>query len=336
MKRVSKIITFFLTLLLFTQSTFTVQAQSEGKKPDPNFKDKATHAEKSRIPYYSKDAIVDIYVADGMFYSVDTATQDVVAIEPEVMSYQVDATYDEDQLREIAEATIADFLGDKVKLDKLSYSLVQKIGTYFFRWEDVDKQLDSGSYPFIQVGLSQNGDFLNFANTLPYGKEFASQKAPKAQMIPVQSPNLAVYFREIYANGGAYWTKSGTMSSVTGGWYYYNPTGCSGTFCSKFYYTGTSSCSTSCVKGVWKPNTNYSTKAAAYIPSTHATATVTYVIVRQDNTTFSYPLDQNAWSDAFVNITSTTQSQGFKQVTLNSYGSASKEVAWDELMVYTP
>jgi hypothetical protein len=209
MKQASKAITFFLTFLLFAQSAFAAQAKGENKKPDPHFRDKATHVEKSHVPYYSKDAVVDIYTADGMLYSVDTTTQDVVAIEPEVMDYQVDATYDEDQLREIAKATITDFLGDKVNLDKLSYSLVEKIGTYFFRWEDVNKQLDSGSYTFIQVGLSQNGDFLNFANTLPFGKKFASLKAPKAQMIPAQAPNLAVYFREIYANGGYHLKKTG-------------------------------------------------------------------------------------------------------------------------------
>ena len=113
MKHISRITTFILIALLFAQSTLVAEAQGESKKPDPGFKDKATHVDKSYLPYYGKNAVVDTFIADGLLYSVDVVTQDVVNIEPEVMDYQVDATYTEDQLRGIAETLIADFFGKR-------------------------------------------------------------------------------------------------------------------------------------------------------------------------------------------------------------------------------
>ncbi len=342
MKLVSRIATFILIAFLFAQSVLVVEAKGENKKPDPHFRDKAMHVEKSRTPYYGNEAVVDIYLADSVLYSVDIVTQDVVGIEPEVMSYQVDATYNEEQLRGMAETMITDFIGDKVKLDKLSYSLGQKIGTYFFRWEDADKQLDSGIYPFIQVGLSQNGDFLNFVNTLPFGKNFASLQAPKVQMMPVQAPYLIGPFNQIYANGGSYWTPTTwTWSSGTGGYFGTAPipAGCSGTFCTKYYYT--TARSSAYVYGKWTPNSNTSTQASAYIPAYNATATVQYVIQpRSGGTTIYTIVDQNAWT-GWKRITPSTVANGISYVQLwdvgfNGTGTSSYKVGWDELWVYNP
>ena len=342
MKQVTKIFaTFFLTLLLFAQSAPFVQAKGENKKPDPNFMDKATHVEKSNLPYYGKDAIVDIYLADGMFYSVDTITQDIVEIEPDVMSYQVDSVYDENQLQGLAETIIADFLGDKVKLDKLSFSLNQKIGTYFFRWDDVTKKNDDG-FAFIQVGLSQNGDFLNLVNTLPFGNKF-SAGSTKALLLLNPNPSLIGPFNQIYANGGSYWTagNGAYLLSATGGYYSLYPTGCSGTFCSKYYYsTATSS---AFISGKWTPNANTNTKAAAFIPyGSNATATVKYEIKPIGSASIFKLIDQNAYGNTWVNITPVTVvTSGISYIKLfdvgfNGTGTSSYKVAWDEVWVYNP
>ncbi len=44
MKRIIKTITFFLTLLLFTQLAFTAQAKGENKKPDQLTQEQMKHA----------------------------------------------------------------------------------------------------------------------------------------------------------------------------------------------------------------------------------------------------------------------------------------------------
>lgn len=283
------------------------------------------------MPYYGKNAVVDTYLADGIFYSVDVVTQDVVEIQPEVMNYRVDAAYTEDQLRRMAETMIAEFLGDKVKLDKLSFSLGQKIGTYFFRWEDTTKQLDYGGYPFIQVGLSQNGDFLNFYNTLPFGRNTAWTGAKvKANILQIGP------FNEIYANGGAYWQGGGGSTPAQGGWYYYHPERCSGAFCSVFYYAPQSTGGAGLIKGNWWSNYNKNTRAAAFIPYYNATAVVTYYVYVNDGTSRTRQIDQNAFYDAWALLTSSTVSPGINGVNLNNYGTTSKLVAWDEIWVYNP
>jgi len=309
------------------------QAKGAGNKPDPTFKDRATHIDKSHVPYFGKNAVVDTYVADGFLYSVDTISQDVVDIGPEVLNYQTDATFSEDQLRGMAETMVVQFLGNKVELDKLSFSLGQKVGTYFFRWDDTSKQLDDGSFPYIQVGLSQNGDFLNFYNTLSFGHDKTAATSAKAYAnIMLIGP-----FNQIYANGGAYWTGSGGWYTTNGGYYYYYPSGCSGTFCSKFYYAYQNTGGAGLISGNWWPASNTNTKAAAFIPSTNATAVVNYQIVKNNGTYFFTQIDQNAYYNAWASIAATAVSNGIRQVALNNYGTATYNlVAWDEVWVYNP
>lgn len=276
---------FVVVLILLTQTVFGVYAKSEkNKKPDPSFKDKATHVEKSHKPYYGDTAVVDIYELDGIYYSVDADTGEVAEIIPDVINYEVTATYSEDQLREMAEDLVTQFLGEKLDLSQLTFSLGQKIGTYFFRWEDQAKKLDDGTTAFVQVGLSQNGDFLNLFNTLPFGRG-----TPKVRPAITSIPNLIGPFNEIYANRTAnttstYWIASGTMTSTTGGYFYLYPASyCTAGYCSTFLYTTQSSSGSSAA--TWKPNPNTNTKASVFIPSTHATATVTYKITKNNNST---------------------------------------------------
>lgn len=340
MKRTSTITTLILIALLLAQSVLIADAQGQSKNPDPKFKDKASYVDQSHLPYYGKSAIVDTYIADGLVYSVDSATEDVVTIEPEVMEYQIDATYSEDQLREMAEVLIIDFFGQKIKLDKLSFSLGEKIGTFFFRWEDLKGQLEDGSYPFIQVGLSQNGDFLNLVNTLPFSKKLTAHNS-NVHFMPVraQELNLIGPFTEVYANGGSYWTPTTwSYSSATGG-YYNSNSGCSGTFCSKYYYK--TARSTALAYGRWTPNANTNTKASAFIPSNNATATVKYDITPNSGNTIFSTVDQNAYFNAWKSITSSTVTSGIYRVRLwdvgfNGTGTSSYYIAWDEVWVYNP
>jgi hypothetical protein len=341
MKQVSKIVLFVLSVLLLTQPVAMVSAKEESNKPDPKFKDKAEYVDTTLLPYYGKDAVVDVYSADGIYYAVDEITEDIVTIEPEEMVYQIEETYSEEELKEQAISIITDFLGEKVKLDKLTYSLGQKTGTFFFRWEDIDKKNDDGNYAFIQIGLSQNGDFLNLVNTIPFGKKYATQSSKSLFSVRLNN-NLIGPFTQVYANGGSFWTTNWTWNSTnsaTGGYFYLN-SGCSGTFCSKFYYASAASSGT--IYGRWTPNTNTSTRASVFIPSTNATATVQYEISKRSGAgTILTIVDQNAYYNAWKLITPSTISQGISYVRLwnigfNGTGSSAYKVAWDEVWVYNP
>jgi hypothetical protein len=336
MKIISRITTLVLTLLLlFSQSTWPVNAKEQGSKPDPHFKEKAAHIDKSHRPYYNKNAVVDIYLSNGLYYSVDTTTEDVIEITPEKMDYQIDGNLSEDQLKEQAQEIVKDFLGDKVNLDKLVFTLGTKTGTFFFRWEDSAEKLDDGQSAYVQIGLSNNGDFLNFINTLSYGNDTTSQAKAHRQHIVASAPLIGP-FNEIYANRNAntnttYWQASGSMTSVTGGYFYIYPASyCTATYCSKFLYTtGSSSASST---GTWKPNANSRTQASVFIPSTHATATVTYTI----NGGLNASVDQNAFYNSWVAITYSTVTNGITQITLTNKATIGREVAWDEAWVYNP
>ncbi len=325
MKYIAKATSIILALLMLLTTALSVQAQSENKKPDPAFREKATHVEKSRKPYYGKSAAVDIYVLDGIYYSVDATTGEVVEIIPDVISYEITPTYTEDQLRGMAEEIVNRFLEKKFDLSDMTFSLGQKIGTYFFRWEDQGKKLDDDSIAFVQVGLSQNGDFLNLINTLPFGHGI-----PKVHPMIQKMPNLIGPFNEIYANGGSHWSKSGSMTSVTGGYFYLYPSSyCTASYCYTFYYSSGNAA------GGWYPNSNSNTKAAVFIPSTHAIGGVTYTVKDMySNVVSSYYVLQNAWYNTWVSITSSASQYGISGIVMqNTSGS---EVAWDEAWVYNP
>lgn len=325
-----------VVLMLFTQNVLSVHAKSEkNKKPDPAFKEKATHIEKSHKPYYGDTTVVDIYELDGIYYSVDAVTGEVAEIIPNSINYEITPTYNEVELQGMAEEIVSQFLGEEVDLSTLTFSLGQKIGTYFFRWEDNDKKLEDGTTAFVQVGLSQNGDFLNLFNTLPFG-----HGNPKVHPLVTKIPSLIGPFNEIYANRTAnttstYWVASGSMTSTTGGYFYLYPASyCTAGYCSTFLYTTQSSSGSSAA--TWKPNSNTNTKASVFIPSTHATASVTYKITQNNGSTTNSTVNQNAFYNSWVSITLSTISNGIKSITLNNLGSSGLQVAWDETWVYNP
>ena len=338
MKTLSRIATLLLTfLLLASQVTLPVAAKGQANQPEPHFKDKTTSVNQSHRPYYGKNAVVDIYSLDGITYSTDTVSQQIVEIVPQDIQYKTDATFSEDDLKGQSEKLVTEFLGDQVDLSGLSFSLGKKVGTYFFRWEDTTKKLDDGSLAFIQVGLSANGDFLNLVNTLPFGSSSDTSAQNNSAQRPAQAalPMIGP-FNEIYANRNAnttstYWEASGSMTSVTGGYFYISPASyCTAAYCSKFLYTTGSSSATS--TGTWKPNANTKTQASVFVPGTHATARVTYKLNGNSSGT---SIDQNSFYNSWVSITISNQAS-ITQISLTNQATIGLEVAWDEAWVYNP
>lgn len=105
MKQITKIITLMLVLLLISPFALPVQAQSGNNWPNPNFMASATPAGKTSMLYYDLDAMIDIYLSDGLSYYVDEDTQAVVQIfTPDEYPHETTTAYSEDQLRKMAES----------------------------------------------------------------------------------------------------------------------------------------------------------------------------------------------------------------------------------------
>jgi hypothetical protein len=231
-------------------------------------------------------------------------------------------------LKEMAQKIIIDFLGSKVDFNSLIYTLGKKEGTFFFRWEEAIKKIDGGAPAYIQVGLSNNGDFLNLINTLPYGKDATQADShDRTSAYPKIGP-----FNQIYSNDGSYWSRSGTMSSATGGYCYLYPA----TWCTPTTYRYRSGSTSGGAVGTWTPNSNTNTKASVFIPSNNATASATYAIRLGNQATNYYTVNQNVWYNTWVSITSGASQWGIVRISLENNGPTNKVFAWDEVWVFNP
>ena len=336
MKNVTKTAISIFMVLAFFSMVLPVQAIGNDTKPNPLFKNNASHIDRSRRPYYGNDAVVDTYLLNGINYSTDAVSQQIVEIVPQDIQYKTDATFSQEELKGQAEKLISDFLGNNVDLSTLSFSLGKKIGTYFFRWEDNAKKLDDGTPAYIQVGLSANGDFLNLFNTLPFGNTSTISKGSNTgQPASMAVSPMIGAFNDVYANGSTiYWSGSGSFTPRTGGWYYLHPSGCSGTFCPFFYTAPGSSLGNNI--GQWNARANKNTEASVFIPSTYASATVTYSVGTNGQGTIRHQVNQNAYSNSWVALNSSVVSSGISYVTLVNFAASGTSVAWDECWVYNP
>ena len=121
---------------------------------------------------YDSSVQSEKYQTTNYLYTVDIASSQVLEIMPvDSTRFRREASsdktvYSQEELREMAQATIKTVVGD-INLQSLQPKFSDKSGrNYFFRWEDPASKLPDGMASFIQVGLTVNGDLLNFVNTL--------------------------------------------------------------------------------------------------------------------------------------------------------------------------
>jgi hypothetical protein len=117
------------------------------------------------FPYYRSDVNLSTYETALNFYILNSQTHKVIEISPKQLPTAIEGNPQE--LEQKAKELIA-LISPEVNIELLTPTHGEKIGTYFFRWEDRTKPfLDDGrSYPFIQVGFNGNGEILGFYNTL--------------------------------------------------------------------------------------------------------------------------------------------------------------------------
>jgi hypothetical protein len=115
---------------------------------------------------YRASRTYSVYETEEKYYTLDSRLRLVVFILPKNMPQGVEGLSVQ-ELEKMARDMIA-LVSPEVNLGPLTYTFNQKIGTYFFRWEDLTKPLldDGRSYPFVQVGMNGKGELLNYYNTL--------------------------------------------------------------------------------------------------------------------------------------------------------------------------
>jgi len=279
-----------------------------------------TYIDQDRSPY-NPNAKLERYQAGKYIYAVDTATNQIVEITLlDDRIYSTEPIYSKDELEKMAREFIYKIAGD-TKLDNLSPQYGDKEGiTFFFRWEDKSQKLEGGMAPFIQVGFSQGGDIVHYVNTLPFAKRTF----------------VATTFNEIYANGGSFWQwLTGSYNTQNNAGYCYIAGWCSP---KNFYYQNTCwGCESA--KGRWKPNPNSTVKASAFVPSTHATTLMACYrsFYNGGSSLYERCINQSIYYNVWVSITATSL-YNIRRIELPNLSDASgtREVAWDEVWVYTP
>lgn len=119
------------------------------------------------IPYYSLDKKLSNYETESNTYALYSQTHQIIEITSKLLPPGSEGSAKE--LEQKARETIT-LISPEVNLDTLTPAHAEKTGTYFFRWNDLKGQLDTGDYPFVQVVLNGNGELINYYNTLPLAK----------------------------------------------------------------------------------------------------------------------------------------------------------------------
>jgi hypothetical protein len=126
------------------------------------------------LPFYRNDLTLFQYQTKNNYYILNSDGV-IIQITPIQMPlsdiFTPKAPLTLKQLNDKAQSLVS-LLVPSIDLNTLTSANGSKIGSFFFRWEDKTKPfLDDGrNYPFIQVGFNQDGELLNYYNTLPLSR----------------------------------------------------------------------------------------------------------------------------------------------------------------------
>lgn len=291
---------------------------------------------------YNPKAELEHYQTSKYLYTVDIASSQVVEIfpaDPANFSYNTEQLYSQAELEEKARDFILTVVGD-INLESLQPAFGNKSGqNFFFRWEDPSKKLPDNTIPFIQVGFSVGGDFLNYINTLPVAETSLTFFGEQIGVLPAK---VLAAFNEAYANGGSYWEwvnggGAGTYNTQENAGYCYTQ----GSWCwpKNYYYQWTNYYPIPYLRAKWKPTvTSQYVNSYAWIPNSHATVNTQYLIVFNDGSSVnSNSVNQFDYYDAWAPLAGYNYIyHNIKEIHLNNAGASNKEVAWDETWLYRP
>jgi len=124
------------------------------------------------MPFYRADKMLNQYETTHWTYIMDALSHEIIQIAPkDGMTLGNEILLSGNTLEQKARNFIKMAAPD-VNLDALTSANGQKESNFFFRWENHNSSLldDGRSYPFIQVAIDAEGNFLNYYNTLPFAR----------------------------------------------------------------------------------------------------------------------------------------------------------------------
>jgi hypothetical protein len=207
--------------------------------------------------------------------------------------------------------------GGNLNLNGLTARVSDKDGlVYFFRWEDESREV-AGAHPFVQVGMTAGGEVVSYTNTLglpdsPASFSIARRQAGAVRFLPAtygtSIPKAAATIAGVYnfANNGNYYTE-------------YGPSAYWWTTSNEGYCGHIGSCSPAYMKYTYESQnlSNYATWSHfgyesgfgthyVFIPRINATTRQSfYQVMYSGGSSYSFSIDQLAYSDVFVRTGST-------------------------------
>lgn len=286
---------------------------------------------------YNSSISTEKYKTSEYIYTIDIATSKILEVMPvdstRFRNTNRKNTYSQGELEAIAQSYVQT-LNSSVDIKNLQPAFDDKEDRYFFfRWEDASKNLPSGMKPFIQVSLSDQGELLNFVDTLAA----ATQEQIVLQQYGILPSSALASFQEVYANGSGYWSwiNNGAYASQTNyAGYCYLAGWCSPT---NFYWSYTdATASVPYIRGQWDvtPASQY-IYLEAFIPSTNATAYARYYASYNNGANYQEAtIDQAIYYNVWASVLGPHFNYGVVRLDNNDDISGYK-VAWDEVILCT-
>jgi hypothetical protein len=303
-------------------AAFAEAVDSSGGKARSSAR-KAIEYKRTTRSSYQRDVPVEIYHSDGDQYEVDIRNNHIIQFgprpepdqNPSIDTYDFTPRYTEMTLNKIARK-FAESVGADFVSKPLTPSTNNKEDlVYFFRWEDRSRMAE-GLYPFVQVGISRGGQVVSFTNTLDLPAQDVEQKPAELTVryahashavSNTSAPPFSATGVWIFANNGNNYSEYGPSNYW---WTTYNEGYCghlqTASWCVPRYmrYTYES-------KSIWTPS-NYARWShpgwdggwgshKVFIPRVNATTMhASYMIVYSGGSTYSFGINQLAYSDAWV------------------------------------
>lgn len=276
---------------------------------------------------YNESVPVEIYQSGAAQFEISALNDEILQFGPRSLTDEKESPVTLDLTPRFHQAELLGqvrrFLarrGDNLNFNALTARVSDKDGlVYFFRWEDELREV-AGAHPFVQVGMTTGGEVVSYTNTLglpdsPAPFSIARKQAGAVRFLPASYgtplPRAAATIAGVYnfANNGSYYTEYGPSAYWWTTWYEGycgHITSCPSSAPSYMKYTYESqNVSNYALWSHFGYDSGYGTHYV-FIPRINATTRQSdYQVVYSGGSTYSFSIDQLAYSDVFVRTGST-------------------------------
>lgn len=305
---------------------------------------------------YNESVPVEIYQSGAAQFEISALHDEILQFGPRPLTDEKESPVALDLTPRFRQAELLGqvrrFLarrGGNLNINALTGRVSDKDGlVYFFRWEDQSREV-AGAHPFVQVGMTVGGEVVSYTNTLglpdsPAPFSVARKQAEAVRFLPATYgpplPKAAATIAGVYnfANNGNYYTEYGPSAYW---WTTWNEGYCGHIgSCIPAYMKYTYESQNLSNYAVWSHfgyESGYGTHYV-FIPRINATTRQSfYQVMYSGGSSYSFSIDQLAYSDVFVRTGSTQfYAMGGTYLYDTPWGwgtPAGKKVGFDEIRV---